>query len=228
MVTTSFAPGAFWLAGLLTLAALPATVAFPPVGLALLALAGAVVYAYRDPERTPPPGGLVAPADGTVSVLRWDEETDGRGDRVRLGVYLSLSDVHVVRAPAGGRVHDVRRERGPRWPAALARAEKNERVHVDFDGLRVTMLTGAVARRIRPYVDAGDRLRRGARLGHIAFGSRVDVLLPPGVGPGDLAVEPGERVRAGESVLVPPDAFGDATDPESDSNSTPEVVRSAR
>jgi phosphatidylserine decarboxylase len=205
VVTTSFAPGAFWLAGLLVLAALPATVALPPVGLALLALAGAVVYVYRDPERTPPPGGLVAPADGTVSVLRWDDDTG----RVRVGIYLSLSNVHVVRTPAGGRVHDVRRESGPRWPATLARAEKNERVHVDFDGLRLTMLTGAAARRIRPYVDAGDRVRRGARLGHIAFGSRVDVLLPPSVGPGDVAVDPGECVRAGESVLVPHGAFSD-------------------
>ncbi len=206
MATTSFAPGAFWIAGPLALAGLPATVAAPPVGLLLLALAGGVLYFYRDPERTTPPGGLVAPADGTVTVLRWDEDHD----RARVGIYLSAADVHVIRAPAGGQVHDVRRESGPRWPAQLARAEKNERVHVTFDGLRVTMLTGAVARRITPYVDAGDRVRRGERVGHIAFGSRTDVLLPPGVGPEDVAVDPGETVRAGETVVVPPDAFGHA------------------
>jgi len=211
MVTTSFAPGAFWIAGLLAVAGLPATLAAPPVGLALLALAGGVLYFYRDPERTPPPGGLVAPADGTVSVLRWDDEHD----RVRVGIYLSPTDVHVTRAPVGGRVLDVRRESGPRWPAQLARAEKNERVHVAFDGLRVTMLTGAVARRITSYVDAGDRVRRGERLGHIAFGSRTDLLLPPGVGPADVAVEPGETVRGGETVVVPPEAFAGA-DGESD------------
>jgi phosphatidylserine decarboxylase len=204
MVTTSFAPGAFWQAGLLVLAALPATVAFPPAGAGLLALAGGVLYFYRDPERSPPPGGLVAPADGVVSVLRWDEEYP---DRVRLGVYLSLTDVHVIRAPAGGQVHDVTRESGGHWPATLQRAEKNERVHVHFDGLRVTMLTGAVARRITPAVSAGDRVRRGERVGHIAFGSRTDVLLPRGVGPEDVDVEPGERVRAGETVLVGHDAF---------------------
>lgn len=205
MVTTSFAPGAFWTVGLLALAALPATVAFPPVGLALLALAGFVLYFYRDPERHTPPGGLVAPADGTVSVLRWDEDRE----RVRLGIYLSATDVHVIRAPVGGRVHDVARESGAHWPAQLARGEKNERVHVTFDGLRVTMLTGLVARRVKPYVDTADRVRRGERIGHIAFGSRTDVLMPPGVGPGDVDVEPGETVRAGETVLVGADAFGD-------------------
>ncbi len=211
MVTTSFAPGGGWIAGLLVVAALPATVALPPVGAALLALAGGVLYFYRDPDRDPPPGGLLAPADGTVSVLEWDDDDPGR---VRVGIYLSAADVHVTRAPVGGRVVHVDRESGSHWPAQLARAEKNERVHVDFDGLRVTMLVGAVARRIRPYVVAGDRVRRGDRIGHIAFGSRTDVLLPRGVGPADLAVEPGERVRAGETVLVPPDAFGEraATD----------------
>lgn len=208
MVTTTVAPGAVWIAGLLILAALPATVAAPPVGLVLLALAGGVVYFYRDPERRPPPGGLVAPADGTVTVLRWD---DDQPERVRIGIYLSTTDVHVVRAPAGGLVHTVRHESGGHWPARLGRAEDNERVHVSFDGLQVTMMTGALARRITPYVEAGDRVRRGDRLGHIALGSRTDVLLPPGIGPADVAVDPGERVRAGETVLVPPDAFREAT-----------------
>jgi phosphatidylserine decarboxylase len=71
----------------------------------------------------------------------------------------------------------------------------------------VTLIAGAFARRIHPYVEADDALDRGERIGHISFGSRVDVLFPPAVERSDLAVEEGDRVTAGESVLVPATAL---------------------
>jgi phosphatidylserine decarboxylase len=200
-----FAPGAFKYAGLALLAGIPASLVSPLVGIPLLAGSLGVLYFYRDPARKPPASGVVAPADGTVSVLRWEDDPEGRR-RIRVGIYLGPRDVHVIRAPFGGPVRAVDRESGGHWPAQLGRADRNEKVHVRFDGATVTMIVGVFARRIVPYAEAGRRVRRGERIGHIAFGSRTDVLLPAGVGPADLEVEPGEAVRAGETVLVDADA----------------------
>jgi phosphatidylserine decarboxylase len=210
-VPTSFAPGGLKNAGLLVLAAIPASLVLPVLGIALLAGAVAVLYFYRDPGRKPPPSGVVSPADGTVSVVRWDRDAEGR-DRIRVGVYLGPGDVHVIRAPFGGPIRAVDRKSGGHWPAMLARSDRNEKVHVRFDGATVTMVVGVLARRIRPCVEGGDRIRRGERIGHIAFGSRTDVLLPAGVRPEDLAVEPGESVRAGETVLAGADAIDRAVE----------------
>lgn len=246
-VPTSFARGAFLYAGLLFLSAIPALLVTPFVGIPLLLGSLGVLYVYRDPSRQPPPGGIVAPADGTVASVEWedededgadpgngsdeverdgDDDADRTGDgenrtgddgenrtgdeangRIRLGIYLSVRDVHVIRAPFGGEVRAVDRESGGHWPAPLPQSSGNEKVHVRFDGAEVTMVVGWFARRIRPYVVGGQRIRRGGKLGHIAFGSRTEVLLPRGIEPEDLEVEPGERVRAGETVIVEADAY---------------------
>lgn len=195
------APGAVRYAGLLALAAVPASLVVPFFGIPLLLGAVFVIVFYRDPARDPPASGYLAPADGTVSVIRWD------AGRVRVGIYLGPTDVHVVRSPVRGRVRDVTHEPGGHLPAFTKRSERNERVRITYDGTDVTMIAGTVARRITPYVESGELVQRGERIGHIAFGSRTDVLLPEGIGPADLGVEPGESVRAGETVLVPADAF---------------------
>lgn len=197
------APGALKNAGLLAIAAVPVSLVLPFLGLPLLVGAAFVLFFYRDPARHPPASGYLAPADGTVKVVEYDEDDP---DRVRVGIYLSPTDVHVIRSPVGGRTGTVSHRSGSHWPAFTKRSERNEQVHVTFDGTDVTMIAGAVARRITPYVEDGQEVRRGERIGHIAFGSRTDVLLPEGVEPADLAVEPGESVTAGESVLVPADA----------------------
>ncbi|PSQ16176.1 phosphatidylserine decarboxylase family protein [Halobacteriales archaeon QS_8_69_26] len=197
----SFARGAFLYAGLLFLSGIPAAFVSPFVGGPLMLGSLGVLYFYRDPSRATPASGIVAPSDGTVASVGWED------DRIRLGIYLGVRDVHVIRAPFGGRIRAVDRESGGHWPAPLARSEHNEAVHVRFDGAEVTMRVGWFARRITPYVAGGQRVRRGARLGHIAFGSRTEVLLPAGIEPVDLNVEPGERLRAGETVIVEADAY---------------------
>jgi len=202
------APGGGRLAAVPGLLALPALVAAPAVGVALAALAAAVLLFHRDPERESPPAGVVAPADGTVSVVR--TERHGGERRVRVGVYMSPTDVHVTRAPAPATVEAVTHEPGANRPAFSKESERNERVHVDCDRYRLTLTAGWFARRIRPYVAAGDRLDRGGRVGHISFGSRTDVLLPPAVDSADVRVAPGDRVRAGETVLVGDRGLGTA------------------
>ncbi|UIO99826.1 protein sorting system archaetidylserine decarboxylase [Halobaculum sp. CBA1158] len=101
--------------------AVPFLFLVPPLGLALLALGAFSAYFYRDPDRTPAGEGIVAPADGHVSVIRED------GDRVRVGVFMSPVDVHVCRAPADGTVTRLDHRGAAHRPAFAKGSERNER-----------------------------------------------------------------------------------------------------
>ena len=191
-----FAPGAGRRAGAVALVGLAAAVVSAPAGVGLLVVSGLVLWFYRDPDRSVPAAGIVAPADGKVTVL------EAAGDRLRLGTFMNVTDVHVNRAPVGGTVRAVERSPGAHRPAFTKDSDRNERVRIVLDDVEVVLIAGAFARRITPYVDVDDAVERGDRIGHIAFGSRVDVVLPAGVGEADLAVGIGDRVRAGETVLA--------------------------
>ncbi|MDG5759776.1 protein sorting system archaetidylserine decarboxylase [Natronococcus sp. A-GB1] len=218
----NFAPGA-WKYALPPLLAAPFALLFSVAASVAALLAGVATLAFfRDPDRNPPPTGVVAPADGTVSVLREEE------GHVRLGIFMNVWHVHVVRTPFEGRVIDVEHVSGAHRPAFSKESERNERVHVEFEtdsphlpdlevaddtdssidrnaaASTVTLIAGAFARRIFPYVEPDDDLGRGQRLGHIAFGSRVDLVFPPGVNREDITVEPGDSTTAGETVVVEP------------------------
>ena len=172
----------------------------PPLAVVALAVGGFVAWFFRDPDRRPSGPGVVSPADGRVSVVR--EE----GDQLRVGVYLSATDVHVTRAPFGGDVEGMTHRPGAHKPAFSKASERNERVDIDIatdDGpAEVSLIAGAFARRIHPYVADGDSLSRAQRIGHIDFGSRTDVLLPPAYDRADLLIEEDDRVRAGESIVA--------------------------
>jgi phosphatidylserine decarboxylase len=180
--------------------ALPLALVVPPAVLLVPFLVALIVWFNRDPQRTPPESGFVAPADGRVSVVR--EEADDGETRVRVGVFMNVTDVHVNRAPAPGTVESVEHTPGRHLPAFAKESNRNERVRIDCGAYEVTLIAGAVARRIHPLVEPGEELDRGDRIGHITLGSRADVLFPPEVSISDVRVERGETVRAGETVLV--------------------------
>ena len=180
--------------------ALPLTLVTPAAVLLVPLVVALVVWFSRDPTRAPPTEGFVSPADGRVSVLR-EEEHDG-DIRVRVGVFMNVTDVHVNRAPAPGTVESVEHTPGRHLPAFTKESDRNERVDMDCGEYEVSLIAGAVARRIHPLVDSGTELGRGDRIGHITFGSRADVLFPPGVSLADIRVERGQKVRAGETVLA--------------------------
>ena len=165
----------------------------------LLAAAGAAFF-FRDPERIPPAGEdlLVSPADGRVV------EASAAAEGGRIGIFLSLLDVHVNRSPVGGTVESVRYKPGSFRPAYERLAsESNERNTLDLRSpwgrLEVSQIAGLIARRITCYKRAGDVVFRGERIGHIAFGSRTELILPPGA---EITVRPGDHVRGGETVVA--------------------------
>lgn len=156
-----------------------------------------VALFFRDPDREPDGEGVVSPADGKVTVLREEEGC------VRLGVFMGLHNVHVNRAPMGGEVVESTHRDGAHRPAFTKDSERNERLETRLNDFVVVQIAGAFARRITTYINEGTRVERGERIGVIAFGSRVDVVFPPSYTREDIAVEKGDRVLAGETVLAP-------------------------
>lgn len=169
------------------------------------------VYFFRDPERVTPddPALVTSPADGVVSAVRprIPPPELGLGDRPMtcISVFLNVFDVHVNRTPVPGVVAARAYHPGTFVNAALDKAsDENERqsFRIRTAGGRevgVVQIAGLVARRIVGFVEAGQTLHAGQRIGLIRFGSRCDVYLPDGVEP--LALE-GQRAVAGETVLA--------------------------
>src|SRR3954470_24508568 len=170
---------------------------------------------FRDPIRTTPKGeGLViAPADGMVTMIAAVPPPpelageDGLGDApmTRASIFMSVFAVHITRAPIAGEIKRVAYIAGKFLNADLDKAsEDNERQHFlveGADGTRIgfTQIAGLVARRIVPWVKAGDHVAAGQRVGLIRFGSRVDVYLPAGTSSQVLL---GQRTIAGETIVA--------------------------
>lgn len=168
-----------------------------------LRLGGAVAAAlalsfFRDPEREPDGPGFLAAADGLIRDVSRRE--DGRWV---VSTYLSLRDVHVTRAPEDATVVGQDYRPGAHRAAFGEHAHSNERLswllETAHGPMALVQYSGAVARRIVPYAYAGAEVARGARIGLIRFGSRVDVTLPTGVVP---LVVVGVRVRAGRTPIA--------------------------
>jgi phosphatidylserine decarboxylase len=170
-----------------------------------LVLAGLfVLYFFRDPDRAVPadPAAVVSPADGRVVEIV-EESLEGRRGR-RLSVFLSIWDVHVNRAPLAGRIERLEYRPGRFYAALRARAStENEQnvIYLETERGRIVckQIAGWIARRVLCWKAEGDRVARGERIGMIRFGSRVDLWLPAEA---EIAVERGQHVRAGASVLA--------------------------
>ena len=65
----------------------------------------------------------------------------------------------------------------------------------------IKQITGAIARRIVCATRLGDKLLAGERYGMIKFGSRTELFFPTDAAT-EIAVQPGDKVRAGVSILV--------------------------
>jgi phosphatidylserine decarboxylase len=162
---------------------------------------------FRDPERQVPsdPSVIVAPADGRVmDIVELDETEVLKGKTRRVGIFLSIFDVHTNRAPIDGRV--VYRQRRPGLFLDARRvdcSEKNESITWAFENPRVTIvarqITGAIARRIVAWANLGDELKKGDRFGMIRFGSRTELYLPLSA---TLLVKVGEHVTGGSTAIA--------------------------
>jgi phosphatidylserine decarboxylase len=177
------------------------------------ALAALFVLAFfRDPPRTVPtePDAIVSPADGTITdVTPVDRLDDFDGPAVRVGIYLSIFNVHVNRCPEAARVVAVRYRPGrflnARHPAA---GDVNEHFATLLECqagpgrlLLVKQIAGAFASRVVNVARPGAVLGRGETFGMIKFGSRTELYLQDVLGL-QVLVRPGDSVRGGNSVVA--------------------------
>jgi phosphatidylserine decarboxylase len=162
---------------------------------------------FRDPERAVPSDRnvIVAAADGTVvDIVELNEDEVLKTKTRRVGIFLSIFDVHTNRAPIDGRIVYVRHRPGlfldARRPDC---SEKNESMTWAFENPRVTIvvrqITGAIARRIVAWAKVDDELKKGERFGMIRFGSRTELYLPLNA---ELLVKVGDHVFGGSTIIA--------------------------
>jgi len=172
----------------------------------LFLLACAFAFFFRDPDRVPPAGEnlLVSPADGEVlGIEALDAHSSLSGPVSRITIFLSLYDVHIVRAPLAATVASVDHHAGKFLPAYKPEAgAHNESTTLVLKGAAIDaamkMIVGVAARRIKSFVRAGDTAARGQKVGLMFFGSRVELTVPRSV---ILKVRLHDKVKAGQTVI---------------------------
>lgn len=151
---------------------------------------------FRDPKRNPGKG-IVSPADGRVLFV-------SNSGTTRIAIFMSVTNVHVNRAPLSGRVLRMTHKPGGLLPAYKHGSKNNERLitsmQTQIGKIKVIQIAGLIARRIVPYIQPGQNLKKGQRIGIIQFGSRVDLLLPSEHI--RVNIRPGQRVRAGVTSIA--------------------------
>ena len=184
---------------------------------------------YRDPNRKPPSqkGIIVAPADGTVLYVEKVHKgqvpfSQKKGRKIELkelaktslladtsylvGIGMNLLNVHVNRAPIDGTVIHLKHTKGSfaslkTFDALL----QNERLTTVIDNgsfkVGVIQIASRLVRRIVSFLNNGDTVQIGQRIGMIKFGSQVDLVIPE-LQNLKIKVKPGCEVIAGESVIA--------------------------
>jgi phosphatidylserine decarboxylase len=184
---------------------------------------------YRDPERVPPgdKNVILSPADGQIKYIKRIQkgeipfsEKKGRTFSLKdfvqadvfpqggylIGIAMNFLDVHINRAPINGRISFLKYIKGTflslKKKEAVVQNERNliiiENEHFK---LGIVQIASRLVRKIVPYIQEGQEVRKGVRIGAIRFGSQVDLILSdlPSI---HINVDPGEKVKAGLSIIA--------------------------
>jgi len=179
----------------------------------MLWLAVAAFFRVPDRQIVADARALVSPADGVVRDIGIVEdhgiELFAGQALMRIGIFLSVLDVHVNRAPCGmevqyrkykeGRFLDARDKRCARENESLVIAGIGSAAGRRFP-VAVRQVSGAIARRIVCVPQPGDMLKKGEIYGMIKFGSRTELYFPPENGM-TLCVQIGDKVRSGSTLM---------------------------
>ncbi len=187
---------------------------------------GLIVFSiifYRDPQRSIPieNGIIISPADGTVISIDTVKSGDNpvtikngkeiyltelkgiiEGNYTMVAIFMGPFDVHINRAPISGQVRDTIYLEGGHSPAFGNVLTENERNIVVIDGdVRVVtvQIAGTLARRIECYVNEGQNVNIGAKIGIIKLGSQVVVMYPSD---SLTIIKEGDKLKAGETIIA--------------------------
>jgi phosphatidylserine decarboxylase len=196
----------------------------PPAAAGILSPAdGTVVYV----RKVAPGEDVIVIKQGVHATVRDILRQDVDTTRLVIGVFMSPFDVHYNRAPIDGTIDFIHRHPAigenlhmgaMHWRAVFdlpphyadsVHIVQNERTVTHFVGdykgeplsCYVVQIGARTVNGIDSYFREGDFVARGAKFGMIRIGSQVDVIVTwrPGL---KILVQPGERVRAGETRLI--------------------------
>lgn len=184
-----------------------------PVGLIVTGLASLIFFLlvlqfFRDPKREIQEMDnqlIYAPADGRVVVIEETEEPEYFKDkRIQVSIFMSPTNVHINRNPVSGKVNYFKYHPGKYLVAWHPKSStENERTTVVIDNgeeeILLRQIAGAMAKRIKTYLQVGEEVVQGDDMGFIKFGSRVDVLLPLDA---KIKVEVGQKVKGNKTVIA--------------------------
>ncbi len=162
---------------------------------------------FRVPSRnmTREENSIIAPADGKVVVIEETVDPEYFKDkRLQISIFMSPANVHVNRAPVSGEVIYSQHHKGKflvAWDPKSSTDNERHSVVIRHGKaeILVKQIAGALAKRIVNYLKAGQKINQTAELGFIKFGSRVDLLLPPGT---EVDVKLGQNVQGGITVIA--------------------------
>jgi phosphatidylserine decarboxylase len=161
---------------------------------------------FRNPPRKiiPDESVLYSPADGKVTDISFVEDEE-LGSLVRVGIFLSIFNVHLNRVPCSVKIERINYKKGifkdARNPDSSRVNESNtlllKRLAEPKDPLLVKQISGAIARNIVCKVKEKDELKQGDLFGMIKFGSRTELFFPAAGGNYSLEIKIGDHVHAG-------------------------------
>jgi phosphatidylserine decarboxylase len=204
---------------LLTISILPFLFGYLIITFILFSIIAFFMQFFRDPKRKIPTGKgiIVAPADGKILTGKIDrispvdhedhlmDQLLEKGEKgILISTFMSPFDVHVNRAPVSGKIINTKYCPGKFKVARKSILAENEKnlivIDTDYGKIGVIQIAGFVARRIVQYVNIGDEIEIGGKLGMIKFGSRVDLILPEKNC--EIMVKVGQRPKAGETIMA--------------------------
>lgn len=151
-------------------------------------------------------GEIVCPSDGKIVIIDKVHEPEFfKEERMQVSIFMSPLNVHAQWTPMPGIIRYAVYHAGKylvAWhPKSSTQNERTTIVVENEKGVQVMFrqIAGAVARRIRFYVKAGDKVEAGENVGFIKFGSRIDLYLPLDA---DIKVELDQKVKGRETVLA--------------------------
>ena len=166
-----------------------------------------ILWFFRNPKRNIiiDDNVILSPADGKiVDIKEVNENEFFKDDRIKISIFLSITNIHVTRFPISGKIIYNKYHPGKYLLAWHPKSsEKNERTSVvisnnSFGNILYRQIAGAVARRIVNYAKTNLEVIQGEDSGFIKFGSRVDIFLPLN---SNISVKKGQNVKGGITIL---------------------------
>lgn len=117
---------------------------------------------------------MISPADGTITNIFY------KNNKTSIVITLNLWNKHYQISPINGIVKDIKYKNGKFLNAVFnpKATFKNERNEITINNIRVIQIAGILARRIKCYVKKNQKIKKGEKIGKIAFGSQVILEIP--------------------------------------------------